>query len=131
MMARTPGDFEAALRRFAECEIPVAVAEASRALALAVLEGLVARTPVRSGRARANWQASAGRPQTDVLEQTDKDGRATIIRCRAAIARAGPFETIWIVNNLPYIGVLEQGTSRQAPRGMAAATLAAIAARRR
>ncbi len=124
-------DFEAALRRLAEREISAAVAEASRGLALAVLEGVVARTPVRRGRARANWQAGVGRPPEAVLDETDKDGRSTVARCRIAIARARPFETIWIVNNLPYIGVLEQGSSRQAPRGMVAATLAALAARRR
>ena len=131
MMARNPRDFEAALRRLAEREIPAAVAEASRGLALAVLEGVVARTPVESGRARANWQASPGRPPTGVLDETDMDGRSTVARCRAAIARARPFETIWIVNNLPYVEDLEQGSSRQAPRGMAAATLADLAARRR
>jgi len=124
-------DFEAALRRLAEREISAAVAEASRELALAVLEGVVARTPVRSGRARANWQAGPGRPPEGVPDETDKDGRSTVARCRAAIARARPFETIWIVNNLPYIETLEQGSSRQAPRGMAASTLAALAARRR
>ena len=130
-MVRNPGDFGAALRRLAEREIHAAVAEASRGLALAVLEGVVARTPVKSGRARANWQAGLERPPEGVLNETDKDGLTTIARGRAAISRARPFETIWIVNNLPYIGVLEQGSSRQAPRGMATATLAALAARRR
>ena len=130
-MARTPRDFEAALRRLAEREIAAAVAEASRGLALAVLEGVVARTPVQTGRARANWQAGPEQPPGGVLEETDKDGRTTVARGRAAISRARPFETIWIVNNLSYIGILEQGSSRQAPRGMVAATLAALAARRR
>jgi hypothetical protein len=130
-MARNPRDLEAALRRLAEREIAAAVAEASRGLALAVLEGVVARTPVKTGRARANWQAGLERPPDGVLEKTDMDGRTTVDRGRAAIARARPFETIWIVNNLPYIGALEQGSSRQAPRGMVAATLAALAARRR
>lgn len=131
MTARNPRDFEAALRRVAEREIPAAVAEASRGLALAVLEGVVARTPVRSGRARANWQVGLDRPPEGALDAADKDGRATVARGRETIARARPFETIRIANNLPYVAVLEQGTSRQAPRGMVAATLAALAARRR
>jgi hypothetical protein len=130
-MARNPQDFEAALRRLAEREIPAAVAEASRGLALAVLEGVVARTPVRSGRARANWQVGLERLPEGVLEATDTDDRTTIARGRAAIARARPFGTIRIANNLPYIGILEYGSARQAPRGMVAATLAALAARRR
>jgi hypothetical protein len=129
-MAGTLRDFEMALRRLAERELPAAVAEASRGLARDVLEGVVARTPVSSGRARANWQVALVRPPETMLAATDPDGRATIARGAAVLARARPFETIWIANNLPYIGVLDHGTSRQAPRGIVAATLAALAARR-
>ena len=124
-------DFEAALRRLAEREIPAAVAEASRGLARDVLEGVVLRTPVRSGRARANWRVGLARPPEGVLVAADSDGRTAIARGAAVIARARPFGTIWIANNLPYIGVLEHGSSKQAPRGMVAATLASLAARRR
>ncbi len=130
-MASTLRDFEAALMRFAEREIPAAVAEASRGLARDVLEGVVFRTPVRSGRARANWRVGLERPPEGVLEAADPDGRTTIAGGVATIARARPFETIWIANNLPYIGALEHGASQQAPHGMVAATLAALAARRR
>jgi hypothetical protein len=124
-------DFEAALLRFAEREIPAAVAEASRGLARDVLEGVVLRTPVRTGRARANWRVGLERPPEGVLEAADPDGRTTIAGSVATIARARPFGTIWIANNLPYIGVLEHGSSKQAPRGIVAATLASLAARRR
>jgi hypothetical protein len=130
-MASSLRTFEAALRRLAEREISAAVAEASRGLAREALEGVVARTPVRSGRARANWQVGLARPPEGMLAATDHDGRTTIASGVAALARARPFETIWIANNLPYIGVLEHGASRQAPHGMVAATLAALAARRR
>ena len=130
-MASSLRTFEAALLRLAEREIPAAVAEASRGLARDVLEGVVLRTPVRSGRARANWQVGLARPPEGVLEAADPDGRTAIAGGAATIARARPFETIWITNNLPYIGALEHGSSKQAPRGMVAATLAALAARRR
>ena len=129
-MASSLRDFEAALRRLAEREIPAAVAEASRGLARDVLEGVVLRTPVRSGRARANWRVGLARPPEGVLDAADPDGRAAIARGVAAIARARPFETIWITNNLPYIGMLEHGSSNQAPRGIVAATLASLAARK-
>ncbi len=130
-MASTLRDFEAALLRLAEREIPAAVAEASRGLAREVLEGVVARTPVRTGRARANWRVGLARPSEGTLDATDREGRATVARGAAAIALARPFEAIWIANNLPYIGVLEHGSSKQAPRGIVAATLASLAARRR
>ncbi len=130
-MASSLRDLEAALLRLAEREIPAAVAEASRGLARDVLEGVVLRTPVRTGRARANWQVGLARPPEGVLEATDRDGRTTVARGAAVIARARPFGTIWIANNLPYIGVLEHGSSKQAPRGIVAATLASLVARRR
>jgi hypothetical protein len=130
-MAGNLRDFETALRRLAEREIPAAVAEASRGLARDILEGVVRRTPVGTGRARANWQVALARAPATTLAAADPDGRATIARGAAILARARPFETIWIANNLPYIGVLEHGASRQAPHGMMAATLVALAARGR
>lgn len=130
-MANSLRDFETALRRLAEREIPAAVAEASRGLAREALEGVVARTPVKTGRARANWRVGLGRPPEGTPAATDPDGRTTIARGVTVLARARPFETIWIANNLPYVEVLEHGSSKQAPRGMVAATLVALAARRR
>jgi hypothetical protein len=130
MMASTPRDFEEALMRFAGREIPAAVAEVSRGLARDILEGVVFRTPVRSGRARANWQVGLERPPEGTLDAADRDGQVTVARGAAVIARARPFERIRITNNLPYIGVLEHGSSKQAPRGIVAATLASLAARK-
>ena len=119
-------EFERALKRFAEEEIPEAVAEASRDLATWLLDGVVTRTPVDTGLARANWQVTLGRPATGTVSETDRDGRRTGARGRRVIMRAGPFETIWIVNNLPYVVELEQGSSAKAPAGMVAATLASL-----
>ena len=119
-------EFERALKRFAEQELPEAVAEASRDLATRLLDGVVTRTPVDTGLARANWQVTVGRPAIGTLTGTDKDGRRTRSRGRRVIASAGPFETIWIVNNLPYVVELEQGSSAKAPAGMVAATLASL-----
>ena len=55
-----------------------------------------ANTPVRSGRARAGWTKSVNRDQFTVQ------------------------------NTVPYIGKLEAGASRQAPRGIIGPTLTAV-----
>lgn len=125
-MATNLDEFERALVRFTERELPAAVAEASRGLALAVLEGVVRRTPVDTGQARANWQVGLGRAPGGTLGATDPSGGTTIARGARLIARAQPFEAIWIVNNLPYVVELEHGSSTQAPSGITAATLASL-----
>ncbi len=76
---------------------------------------LVEATPVDTGFARANWRPTlnvpAGRPVTFL----DPTGAATSARI-AAIARSWKVgDTIYIVNNAPYIGLLNRGSSPQAP----------------
>lgn len=130
-MADDLRDFERALARFAEAEVPAALGRATRELALAALEGVVLRTPVETGLARANWRVGLDRPAAGTIDGADPDGRATIARGAAAIARARPFQAIWIANNLSYVEQLENGRSDQAPRGMVAVTVASLARGRR
>ena len=108
--------------------LPEAVAQAQRALAREVLRGVVERTPVASGRARANWQVSLSAPVNGVLDARDPSGSETIARGNAVINSAEPFGRLWITNALNYAEVLENGRSDQAPRGMVRATLASLSA---
>ena len=98
------------------------------------LRGIIELTPVRTGRARANWQTtnrvpakgkspysstaeiSEGRSETAVLSQTVAAGSA-------AIAKIQPFSVLWITNNLDYIIELEYGPSGQNRAGMVRKTL--------
>ena len=49
-----------------------------RKIALELLRRLIMRTPVDSGRARGNWQASVGTPATGETGTTDKSGSAAL-----------------------------------------------------
>tara|TARA_R100001443_G_scaffold95266_2_gene101710 strand:- start:802 stop:1194 length:393 start_codon:yes stop_codon:yes gene_type:complete len=102
-----------------------AVTKKKRLIGLKVLRGVVLKTPVDTGRARANWQLSINIPKTDVKKTTNNtavaDGNRTLKTIKLG-------EDIYITNNLPYIGRLERGHSKQAPRGMVALTLAEIEA---
>jgi hypothetical protein len=102
-----------------------AVTKKKRLIGLKVLRGVVLKTPVDTGRARANWQLSINIPKTDI-KNTTKNTSVADGNTKLKTIKLG--EDIYITNNLPYIGVLERGHSKQAPRGMVALTLAEIEA---
>jgi len=79
---------------------------------------VVPRTPVLTGHARRNWQVNFGAPTGNELPGVDRNGGATIStgvsRMRTSLTR-NPFLPVIIENNVPYIGSLNAGSSRQAP----------------
>ena len=91
-----------------------------RGFAITVLNNLILRSPVDTGRYRANHLLSFGSPTTAVSQLTDRSGSVTLSTGIAAIGgiQDGTFPVIYIQNNLPYAGVLENGSSRQAPSGI-------------
>lgn len=94
-----------------------------RKICLDLLTGIVLKTPVDTGRARANWFTSIGSPSINVTESTDPSGSSTIANSLSAISEATG-NILWITNNLPYIYRLEfEGWSRQAPAGMVRVTV--------
>lgn len=97
-----------------------------RAMALEAHGRLIRRTPVRTGRARANWSVDFDTPAATTTEDTDKSGQATVARGAAKIARAHAGDVVYLTNALPYIGPLEKGSSKQAPAGMIAVTVAEL-----
>lgn len=96
-----------------------------RALAMKVFSRVILRTPVDTGRARANWQCTMGSPADGVLEAEDKSGAEAMARARDVSVGIGTDDrSIFLTNNLPYIEALENGHSGQAPQGMVAITVA-------
>ena len=104
-----------------------------RAACLQLTQGVIQRTPVATGRLRANWQASIDAPIEQPTEDTDKSGGPTLSKAQAAIKQATG-RVFYLTNNLPYAPVIEFGQygegpkteggySRQAPRGMARITV--------
>lgn len=76
---------------------------------------VITETPVDTGAARGNWQASVGQPKTSILDRT---GEAAAIADVNANVPDDAGDVVYIANNLPYIRKLEYGHSQQAPRGM-------------
>lgn len=91
---------------------------AAQKIALDLFKRVILDTPVKSGRARGNWQVAIGKVPNGTLELTDKTGQATISRATATTAGLKAGDVIYLVNNLPYIQRLEDGYSGQAPAGM-------------
>lgn len=91
--------------------------EKMQKVALTIDSVLVLSTPVDKGRARANWLPSLNQPETKVLEEEDKTGTKTISKAEALMLTVNIDDTIYISNNVPYIGKLNDGYSKQAPKG--------------
>lgn len=82
---------------------------------------ITAKTPVRTGRARANWMISTGTP-TEEIDDTTSPRHPT----ERTVPDASGDESYFIENNLPYIVGLEYGRSKQAPNGMVGLSVANI-----
>lgn len=97
-----------------------------RRLSLELFRMVVLKTPVDTGRARANWQLAIGTMPEGVLELDDRSGTATISAGAAAAAGVKAGDVIYLANSLPYIRRLEYGWSQQAPNGMVRQSIAEI-----
>lgn len=86
---------------------------------------IVLKTPVDTGRARSGWHVSVDAP-SEVVFQDIRSPQQVTNEGAEIILGARNFETIYITNNVNYIGALEEGTSRQAPLGMVAVTVQEI-----
>lgn len=112
-----------------EIALEKATVETQQKVVLVVDSALVLGTPVDTGRARGNWLPSIGTPDDrQILDAVDKGGMNAI---NAATGKANELkfgDTFYISNNLPYIGKLEDGHSRQAPQGFVQKALQAARA---
>lgn len=93
-----------------------------RIVAVQIAGQIIERTPVDTGRAKGNWQATIETPASGVLEDEDKSGSGTMQKAYRVANDFKAGHVFYLVNNLPYIRRLEQGWSRQAPAGMVAVT---------
>ncbi|MEA3537590.1 MAG: HK97 gp10 family phage protein [Pseudomonadota bacterium] len=93
------------------------VGKAARGIALGALRGVVMSTPVDTGRARGNWQVDVNKVPEGESGVLDRGGGETVSRGASAIASAQPYDMIALANNVPYIGDLNDGSSKQAPAG--------------
>jgi len=87
---------------------------------------VILRTPVDTGRARANWGVAIGTAAVTSpnVAYVDKEGTTAIGAAAAKVFDWNAQGSIFLCNNLPYIGALEYGHSKQAPGGMVRVTMA-------
>lgn len=127
-MPTNANQFGTEVRHFASRLLPEQQELFIKKLGFEMLTRLILKTPVDTGHARTNWIVSLGDPSEAEVGGEDQSGQATIARGATEIGKVGPFELLWITNNVPYIERLEDGWSSQAPNGMLAETFAELEA---
>jgi len=111
-------EFRGELEEFAR-RVRIAPAAAMKAISREVMERVREMTPVSSGRARDNWNLTVGAPSEEYDPHPDwKRGSAHEPKPIPDIAVDGT-QPVFVANNAPYILLLENGSSEQAPGGMA------------
>lgn len=100
--------------------------ETSKTVALAVITDLANVTPVDTSQAISNWRITLNQRAVLAIPPYahGKKGssqaesiKATIDAAKLVLAAKKPGDTVWISNVLPYIGLLNDGSSTQAPSG--------------
>lgn len=93
------------------------VERVGRAATFKVFNAVQLRSPVDTGRFRANWMFGAGAIPGGISASVDPGG--ALAQAQAMQALTTPLGGIvYFANNLPYARRLEYGWSQQAPAGM-------------
>jgi hypothetical protein len=92
-------------------------------LSFQVLRDVVFLTPVDTGRAKGNWQLTIGSPSDATFSVDEANARDPVAEGFATLNSLQGLDVVWISNNMPYIGYLERGSSKNAPQGMVTLTL--------
>ena len=95
-------------------------------IAFDLFRKIIFKTPVQTGRARANWLVSVVAPRSETVDETDKTGMKTLSEVQGVIAGWESDSDIYLSNNLPYIYGLERGRSKKAPQGMVKISVAEV-----
>jgi hypothetical protein len=86
-----------------------------RKSAIELQNAMIAKSPVDTGRFRANWQCGIGAINPSITQPPGSDVQG---RTALTLEAWKPGQTIWLTNSLPYSQRLENGYSKQAPVGM-------------
>ena len=120
--------FNRELEKFANKRVPILAKDVQKILTELIYRKILERTPVLTGRARRNWIPSfnspvdftttklAGVSETGTPETPQERARLRTITRNLQAGILG--STIFITNNLAYIGILERGNSAKAPNGI-------------
>jgi hypothetical protein len=94
------------------------IAKSVQSFSAKVLSSLVKKTPVDHGCAENNWNLSHGKIDFSTVDC--KRNPALNVDVLKTITGK---KDVYITNSLPYIKALENGHSKQAPKGMVALTV--------
>lgn len=87
-----------------------------------IFDGIVSRTPVLTGSARASWNARIGSADMSVVK--NEPGAPPLSAPTFPLSSVPAYARVYITNGVPYIMELEYGWSKKAPYGMVRVTLA-------
>lgn len=119
------GDFTKSLRAF-ENKAGTRMKSIVQKIGMEAFKRVIEKSPVDTGRFRANWGVQIGSPYTGTINSTDKSGRLAIASAQALAQMWNGQGSIFLCNNVPYSIPLEYGHSKQAPGGMVRTTVAEI-----
>ncbi len=103
-----------------------ALTQRVRVIALAMLNEIVLRSPVDTGRFRGNNIVSVGAPVYTSSANVDPTGSETIQQGVRVMTGLEPYTQVFIQNNLIYAVPLEDGHSQQAPAGIYAVSFNSV-----
>lgn len=103
-----------------------ALTQRVRVIALAMLNEIVLRSPVDTGRFRGNNIVSVGAPVYTSSANVDPTGSETIQQGVRVMTGLEPYTQVFIQNNLIYAVPLEDGHSKQAPAGIYAVSFNSV-----
>jgi hypothetical protein len=84
-----------------------------------LFSSVIEKSPVDTGRFRANWNVSFGAFNPQTTEEVDPSGSQSKSKVYQALANYQlKDQSVFLGNSLPYAERLENGWSKQAPAGM-------------
>ena len=85
-----------------------------RTITLGIYKDVIVGTPVDTGRARGNWQLAIGSAPVNEAQRKEKgEGGSQIRQASSKMNRPLAGRSVFIANNISYIGELEEGSSKQ------------------
>lgn len=117
--------FSSKMLKYSE-DLPTSISDSVRDATVDSSALLVSTTPIDTGLARGGWRISTTEDSSEESKVLDKEGAPTIAKMAAAAKSKQPGQPLVVYNNVPYVGKLDRGSSRQAPAGMTPAFFRAI-----
>lgn len=122
-----PDEFVSRMRKRA-AEFDEKRNELVRTVVIAASSSVIQATPVDTGRARNNWLLSLRTPDesVDMDGSFQKSGQTAQTNIETTIKKRKSNEVVYLQNNLPYIGRLNDGWSDQAPANFIQSAVIAV-----